>query len=304
MSELRPSFGERDKYLNLLSAAYADGRIDDEEFDKRTQGVLSAVTHKDAIAQFEGLPAPNVLPAPAKPTPPPPPSPVPPPSVPQQPPAGPLYSIEPAPVRFTPAPRRSDDGPGAMIVKVVVGVAAAAIGLTVIGGFISAGTAMNQFNQWGPGVVDIDGGFGPIEIDGDWPENALPEAMLEQVQTTMTMLDREGLSEVVTLRVEDGMVSGTATAPGGSEVVSFSGQADGTLSMGGTVQMEALHAVDTADVSNGMILALKNVEAELMGVPTEASLVWVEDEAFIDVTFVGGEEWDATARYDLLGNRE
>jgi hypothetical protein len=74
--------------------------------------------------------------------------------------------------------------------------------------------------------------------------------------------------------------------------------------MGGTVQMEALHAVDTADVSNGMILALKNVEAELMGVPTEVSLVWVEDEAFIDVTFVGGEEWDATARYDLLGNRE
>ena len=60
-------------------------------------------------------------------------SPVPPPSVPPQPPAGPLYSIEPAPVRFTPAPRRSDDGPGAMIVKVVVGVAAAAIGLTVIG---------------------------------------------------------------------------------------------------------------------------------------------------------------------------
>ena len=57
MSELRPSFGERDTYLNLLSAAYADGRIDDEEFDKRTQGVLSAVTHKDAIAQFEGLPA-------------------------------------------------------------------------------------------------------------------------------------------------------------------------------------------------------------------------------------------------------
>ena len=26
MSELRPSFGERDKYLDLLSVAYADGR--------------------------------------------------------------------------------------------------------------------------------------------------------------------------------------------------------------------------------------------------------------------------------------
>lgn len=191
MSELRPSFGERDTYLNLLSAAYADGRIDDEEFDRRTQGVLSAVTHKDAIAQFEGLPAPNVLPAPAKPAPPP--RPVPPPSVPPQPPAGPLYSIEPAPVRFTPAPRRSDDGPGAMIVKVVVGVAAAAIGLTVIGGFISAGTAMNQFNQWGPGVVDIDG-VGPVEIDGNWPENAFPEATIDHVESTLAQLEgRAGL---------------------------------------------------------------------------------------------------------------
>lgn len=63
MSELRPSFEERDRYLDLLSAAYADGRIDDVEFRRRTDGVLEAVTHRDAIAQFDGLPRPNVLPA-------------------------------------------------------------------------------------------------------------------------------------------------------------------------------------------------------------------------------------------------
>ena len=224
MSELRPSFGERDTYLNLLSAAYADGTIDDEEFDRRTQGVLSAVTHKDAIAQFEGLPAPNVLPAPAKPAPPP--RPGPPPSVPPQPPAGPLYSIEPAPVRFTPAPRRSDDGPGAMIVKVVVGVAAAAIGLTVIGGFISAG-----------------------------------------------------------------------------KVVFFSSQADGSLSISRTAGT-VVPAVETVEVSDGVILALKNVEAELMGVPLETTLAWVDDEPFLDVTFVNDSAEIDTVRFDLAGNQE
>lgn len=302
MSELRPSFGERDTYLNLLSAAYADGRIDDEEFDKRTQGVLSAVTHKDAIAQFEGLPAPNVLPAPAKPAPPPPPSPVPPPSVPPQPPAGPLYSIEPAPVRFTPAPRRSDDGPGAMIVKVVVGVAAAAIGLTVIGGFISAGTAMNQFNQWGPGVVDIDG-VGPVEIDGNWPENAFPEATIDHVESTLAQLEGEGWTSVAELHIEEGAITGRATAPGTSEVVFFSSQADGSLSISRTAGT-VVPAVETVEVSDGVILALKNVEAELMGVPLETTLAWVDDEPFLDVTFVNDSAEIDTVRFDLAGNQE
>ncbi|HMQ65257.1 MAG TPA: DUF1707 domain-containing protein [Arachnia sp.] len=305
MSELRPSFGERDKYLDLLSVAYADGRIDDEELERRTQAVLAAVTHKDAIAQFEGLPAPNVLPAPIKPAPPPPPKPASPPvlNLPEQPPSGPLYSIEPAPVRFTPAPRRSDDGPGAMIVKVVVGVAAATIGLTVIGGFISAGTAMNQFNQWGPGVVDIDGGFGPIEIGDDWSGNVLPETMMEEVQTAMSMLDREGWGSVVSLHAEGGVVSGTATTSGTSEVVSFASQADGSQSIGATAQTAVSNAVDAAEMSDGLVLALKDVEAELMGFPITATLAWAEDEPFFDVTFIDdGAEID-TARYDLAGNR-
>lgn len=64
MSELRPSFEERDRYLDLLATSYADGRIDDAEFQRRSDGVLAAVTHRDAIAQFDGLPRPNVLPAP------------------------------------------------------------------------------------------------------------------------------------------------------------------------------------------------------------------------------------------------
>lgn len=66
MRDLRPSFDERDSYVSLLTTAYVDGRIDELELERRTQAVLSAVTHSDAIAQFDGLPEPNVMPAPVK----------------------------------------------------------------------------------------------------------------------------------------------------------------------------------------------------------------------------------------------
>ncbi|AQP51720.1 DUF1707 SHOCT-like domain-containing protein [Tessaracoccus flavescens] len=52
---------ERDEYLDWLKVSYADGRIDDAEFQARSRGVLAAVTHRDALAQFEGLPRPHVL---------------------------------------------------------------------------------------------------------------------------------------------------------------------------------------------------------------------------------------------------
>ena len=67
MSELRPSFQERDRYLDLLSTAYADGRLDEAEFQTRSDAVLAAVTHRDAMAQFQGLPQPNIVPVQAPP---------------------------------------------------------------------------------------------------------------------------------------------------------------------------------------------------------------------------------------------
>ena len=68
MSELRPSFQERDRYLDLLSTAYADGRLDESEFEARSNAVLAAVTHRDAMAQFQGLPQPNIVPVQAPPS--------------------------------------------------------------------------------------------------------------------------------------------------------------------------------------------------------------------------------------------
>ena len=68
MSELRPSFQERDRYLDLLSTAYADGRLDEAEFETRSNAVLAAVTHREAMAQFQGLPQPNIVPVQAPPS--------------------------------------------------------------------------------------------------------------------------------------------------------------------------------------------------------------------------------------------
>ena len=61
MEELRPSFEERDRYLDALSSAYADGRLDDAEFDWRSRAVLSATTHREALSQFQGLPDPRAF---------------------------------------------------------------------------------------------------------------------------------------------------------------------------------------------------------------------------------------------------
>ena len=172
----------------------------------------------------------------------------------------------------------------------------------VIGGFISAGTAMNQFNQWGPGVVDIDG-VGPVEIDGNWPENAFPEATIDHVESTLAQLEGEGWTSVAELHIEEGAITGRATAPGTSEVVFFSSQADGSLSISRTAGT-VVPAVETVEVSDGVILALKNVEAELMGVPLETTLAWVDDEPFLDVTFVNDSAEIDTVRFDLAGNQE
>lgn len=57
---MRASFEERDAYLDHLAKSYADGRLDDAEFERRRDAILSAATHAEISQQFEGLPAPAV----------------------------------------------------------------------------------------------------------------------------------------------------------------------------------------------------------------------------------------------------
>lgn len=142
MSELRPSFEERDRYLDLLAAAYADGRIDDAEFQRRSDGVLAAVTHRDAIAQFDGLPRPNVLPAPVY-----------------------MPPIESVPVTRPPAlfELAPDASPGDRRAFLVLG----GLGVAAVLGFGMFSTPrVTGTDSWG--VEDVSGTMG-FESPDEWP---------------------------------------------------------------------------------------------------------------------------------------
>lgn len=138
MSELRPTFAERDRYLDLLSTAYADGRLDEKEFEARSNGVLAAVTHRDAMAQFEGLPRPAIAPV-------------------DQPPAA--FRPQPGPPAvFEPRPNRRGLLVGGVAVVAVAGLGLA--GVTVMRAPTSMSGGVEE--MWMPGEFAIDSIF----IDG------------------------------------------------------------------------------------------------------------------------------------------
>lgn len=62
---LRASNAERDDALNLLSAHFADGRLDRAEFDERAEAALAARTRDQLRALFADLPGPGPVPTPA-----------------------------------------------------------------------------------------------------------------------------------------------------------------------------------------------------------------------------------------------
>ena len=47
----RPSFAQRDAYRDILSEGYAQGRLDDAEFARRTGAAVAATS----LARLEGL---------------------------------------------------------------------------------------------------------------------------------------------------------------------------------------------------------------------------------------------------------
>jgi len=58
--ELRPSFVERDAFRTALSSAYADGRIDDEEFERRSTLIETGNHAADLQRALADLPRPEV----------------------------------------------------------------------------------------------------------------------------------------------------------------------------------------------------------------------------------------------------
>lgn len=66
---IRASDQERDAAVQRLQAAFAEGRLTDQEFDERMRAALAARTHADLDALFADLPASSapVVPRPAGP---------------------------------------------------------------------------------------------------------------------------------------------------------------------------------------------------------------------------------------------
>lgn len=56
MSELHVSFKERDVYLDILATNYAEGRLTDDQFQKRRDELLAATTHRQCRDVLRGLP--------------------------------------------------------------------------------------------------------------------------------------------------------------------------------------------------------------------------------------------------------
>ena len=61
MTSLRPSYGEREAFRSALSQAYADGRIDDDEFEKRATIIESCTSVADLRRALRELPQPSVV---------------------------------------------------------------------------------------------------------------------------------------------------------------------------------------------------------------------------------------------------
>lgn len=60
VTSMRPSFGERDAFRSALSQAYADGRIDDEEFARRSSLVETGRGADELRRALKDLPQPDV----------------------------------------------------------------------------------------------------------------------------------------------------------------------------------------------------------------------------------------------------
>lgn len=264
MSELRPSFQERDRYLELLSTAYADGRLDESEFETRSNAVLAAVTHRDAMAQFQGLPQPNIVPVtPAFPRPQP----------------GPPQAFQPLPEVYRGVPS-SDVGR-----RVLLGVGATVVGLGVLGVIGFSGMMMSD---------SVTGGMNPMMPEPEWAGGSLeldPMFFEGWAETSALLLDH-GLDSLVELRITVDEIAGVgsqARAPG--EITTFSRLGMGPIEMSGSTVAGPVNLAEL-DLVNGLVpKALETAALNLTGSVTEVLLLWTDaGDPTVRVTAVDGRE--------------
>lgn len=244
MSELRPSFQERDRYLDLLSTAYADGRLDETEFEARSNAVLAAVTHRDAMAQFQGLPQPNIVPVTPYPRP-------------QQ---GPPQAFQPLPEVYR-GTSSNDKGR-----RVVLGVAAAIIGVGVLG--------VISFS--GPSMVDSDSGVLGVP-EPEWVGVAADAdpMFFEGYAETSAILREQGLDSVSALSITADEIRGVAMqarSPG--EASEFSRLGFGAVEVTSASQTAPVQLVELDLMDMLVQMGLDQAGANLTGAITEVRLEW------------------------------
>ncbi|AQP44987.1 DUF1707 SHOCT-like domain-containing protein [Tessaracoccus flavus] len=282
MSELRPSFEERDRYLDLLSAAYADGRIDDVEFRRRTDGVLEAVTHRDAIAQFDGLPRPNVLPAVVDPRN----------DASHGPPAAFVRAAGQPPARLgQPQPSRR----GALL----AGGLAAGVGVVVLTGLVGVGRfdgpdASGWEESWVAEPVGPE--FVSDEVPGSasWgnliPEagNAARELGLDSFHALT--VDRDGLTALASAERSPGVVTEIRVGPEGG----YWTEEPSVAETRGTAALQ--------QVEEGFAQALYQAPLQVGGTASSAELLWAAGgEPLFKVICIDGA-LTGSATFDTMGS--
>ena len=179
MSELRPSFEERDRYLRLLGVHYADGRLDDAEFERRSDAVLAAVTHRDAMIQFEGLPTPNIVPVNPQPRP------------------DPRY--QPSPPRNVPAPVPPETGVDRRIILVAGGIGLGVVGLIAWANAVGPNPGNDETWVEEPmGSMMAEPQFDGDLIGGAW--------------TVVGAMQERGLDHFSAFQISGGVIRGSALA--------------------------------------------------------------------------------------------
>ncbi|WP_203568467.1 DUF1707 SHOCT-like domain-containing protein [Aestuariimicrobium ganziense] len=190
--DLRASFEERDQYLDLLSKAYAEGRLDDDELNRRRDLVLRSVTHNEMLRSFDGLPQPRV--------------------------------------KFTGTPNRAPVQIRPPQVPVSQGVnrrdlLAVAAGIAVVGGVGIMGMNVRSDSSGGPATEIADPGYPPV----DPHENPLETLNVEPVIAELT---QQGLTWIIEMTVTASGIKGVAHAEGQPEVASTFETVNGLVVIG------------------------------------------------------------------------